>query len=216
MDVRAGYNDVVREDCIDLVTVKPKRVLDFGGGNGATCAAVKARFLADECLVIDVVDQEQTTAIGLDRYFQGDILDDEFYAEFRREHGGFDLILALDVLEHIYDPWEALKRLKGLLNPGGEILVSLPNASHWSVSFDLFWRDRFQYDDAGLLDRTHIRFFGQQGALELVAQAGLKLVRVDTQYLYPKRLLARTLRAILPKKVDHLWVYRRYFVAKAM
>jgi methionine biosynthesis protein MetW len=88
--------------------------------------------------------------------------------------GPFDAVVCGDVLEHLADPWTALRRLTGLLRPGGIAAVSLPNAAHWTVRRALL-RGRFPREDHGLFDRTHLRWLTRADARELVAGAGLEL-----------------------------------------
>ncbi len=87
----------------------------------------------------------------------------------------FDAVVAADVLEHLYDPWEALGQMAGLVCPDGFLVVSLPHICHAAVASCLM-DGNFQYRDWGLLDRTHIRFFGLKNMQELVTRAGLKIV----------------------------------------
>ena len=70
----------------------------------------------------------------------------------------FDYILLADVLEHLHDPWKALTTFKQYLKPYGKLLVSIPNVMHFSVMKKMlqgFWT----YEAAGILDKTHLRFF---------------------------------------------------------
>lgn len=73
--------------------------------------------------------------------------------------GTFDAAIAADVLEHLYDPWATLGKMKRLLNDNGSVILSLPHAGHCTIAACLLDED-FEYRDWGLLDRTHIRFFG--------------------------------------------------------
>lgn len=70
----------------------------------------------------------------------------------------FNLILLLDVLEHMADPFTYLRGLGEFLLPGASILISVPNIAHWSVRFPLLF-GYFEYFDRGLLDKTHLQFF---------------------------------------------------------
>ena len=78
----------------------------------------------------------------------------------------FDVVVAADVLEHLYDPWTALKRMASFINASGYLVVSLPHVGHAAVVSCLINGD-FQYRDWGLLDRTHIRFFCLKNVEEL-------------------------------------------------
>lgn len=96
----------------------------------------------------------------------------------------FDLILALDVLEHLVDPWRMARRLRALLSPGGTIIASIPNVGHYSVIWPLF-RGHWQYTDLGLLDRTHLRFFTEESARALLSVDGLRVQRMLTNDALP-------------------------------
>jgi 2-polyprenyl-3-methyl-5-hydroxy-6-metoxy-1,4-benzoquinol methylase len=93
-------------------------------------------------------------------------------------HGLFDLVLCLDVLEHMVNPWAVVDRLvTNYLAPGGTLVVSLPNVRHHSVVLPLLFRGRWEYEDAGLLDRTHLRFFTRVTAMRLVSHKNLERVQ---------------------------------------
>src|SRR5262249_41242587 len=99
----------------------------------------------------------------------------------------FDLILALDVLEHLINPWSAMRRIHGLLKPDGALVVRIPNVSHCSVSLALL-RGRWDYAESGLMDRTHLRFFTEAGAKALVTSSGLVLDCCSYVYHLPSFL----------------------------
>lgn len=91
--------------------------------------------------------------------------------------GAFDAILFGDVLEHLVDPAETLRRCAELLAPGGIVAASVPCATHGSIRAMLL-EGRWDYGDYGLLDRTHLRFFSRHGVQELFASAGMQLERM--------------------------------------
>jgi 2-polyprenyl-3-methyl-5-hydroxy-6-metoxy-1,4-benzoquinol methylase len=90
----------------------------------------------------------------------------------------FDVITATDVLEHLYEPLKVLTTMKALLNVGGCIVVSLPHVGHSAIHACLLEED-FSYSEIGLLDRTHIRFFGIKNIQKLFEDAGLKIVHAE-------------------------------------
>ena len=83
--------------------------------------------------------------------------------------------MAADVLEHLYDPWATLRRMVPLISKDGYLVISLPHVGHAAVASCLINGD-FEYRNWGLLDRTHIRFFGLKNIEDLFAQAGLKII----------------------------------------
>jgi SAM-dependent methyltransferase len=80
-----------------------------------------------------------------------------------------------DSLEHLRDPWALLKRLRGHFQPDGRIIACIPNAQHWSVQVRLNC-GAFRYEDAGLLDRTHLRWFTRTTIIELFQSTGYKIL----------------------------------------
>jgi 2-polyprenyl-3-methyl-5-hydroxy-6-metoxy-1,4-benzoquinol methylase len=89
----------------------------------------------------------------------------------------FDVLIFGDVLEHMVDPSAALQRALQHLAPGGSVVVSLPNVAHGSVRAMLL-AGRFDYEDRGILDRTHLRFFTREGIAHLLAESGLALEKL--------------------------------------
>lgn len=101
--------------------------------------------------------------------------------------GPFDEILCCDVLEHFEDPASVLRRLGGLLAPGGRLLVAIPNVAHWSVRKDLLL-GHWDYADEGPLDRTHLRFYTLRTAEELLVDAGYRVEERGQAPLIPRAL----------------------------
>ena len=85
---------------------------------------------------------------------------------------GYDAVLFSDVLEHLSDPGGALRSAIAALRPGGGILVSLPTVSYWRIRLNLML-GRWEYQDAGILDRTHRWFLTRSTMIELFNDAGL-------------------------------------------
>lgn len=94
----------------------------------------------------------------------------------------YDLVLCLDVLEHLRDPWSSLRLILGAVKPGGYLITSIPNVNHISVVWDLLLHDSWKYSSTGILDKTHLRFFTRTTARELLADAGLELVQCKSTF----------------------------------
>ena len=88
-------------------------------------------------------------------------------------HETFDYIILSDVIEHLRNPWQAMKNLAAFLKPGGAVVVSVPNVMHCSV-FRMMLQGRWTYADAGILDRTHLRFFTLFEIAALLREAALE------------------------------------------
>lgn len=183
-DVIPAYHDRVRHDVLDIVPAQAGRLLDFGGGIGATGAMLKATGRAGHVVLVDQV--ADSIAEGVDQAFVGNAEDAALIDRIQAEAGLFDTILCLDILEHLRDPWAVVRRLHQVVRPGGCIVISVPNVNHLSVVAPLVLRGRFDLKDAGVLDRTHLRWFAKHGAIELATGSGLVLEKLQSN-VYGRR-----------------------------
>ncbi len=154
----AEYGDNPRTELIDLIKEAPEQILEIGCGAGATGLAIKQKFPDVNYIGIDS-DKEaaEIARTRLDKVIVSDIekvpLD-----TFGLEKEYFDLIICADILEHLYDPWKMLHDLRGYLTPNGKIFSSIPNVQYINHIIN-FMHGNWKYDDHGLMDVTHIRFF---------------------------------------------------------
>jgi 2-polyprenyl-3-methyl-5-hydroxy-6-metoxy-1,4-benzoquinol methylase len=144
------------------------RVLDLGVADGSVAAILKQM----GCRVwgVDIDPEAAEAARGVcEDVVIGDLSTMSLAEQFDGQQ--FDVVLMLDVLEHLGDPVAVLGQVAGVLADGGWGVVSLPNVAHVSMRLSLL-EGRFQYTDVGLLDRTHLRFFDRAGVDDLLEQAG--------------------------------------------
>jgi len=166
-----GYYAFVRREIEPLLPARADHALEVGCGQGGTLAWLKDRGIAARTTGIEL---DATSAAAARRYVDQLIEGDAEAAIDSLPTGSLDLVLCLDVLEHLVDPWKAMARLSRALRPGGTVIISVPNVRHYSVAFPLLWSGRWQYEEAGILDRTHLRFFTRDGAAALLTGAGLE------------------------------------------
>lgn len=180
-DKQGNYFAFVRKDIEPLLLARAGRVLEVGCGGGGTLAWLKASGRARWIAGIEMFpDAAAAARTRLDELHEGDV--DQHIDKFTP--GSFDLILCLDVLEHLIDPWGTLKRLQVLLRPGGQLIASLPNIRHHSVVLPLLLSGKWRYETAGIMDRTHLRFFSRATAIDLIEQAGLQLAAEHSTYAW--------------------------------
>lgn len=147
----------------------PGRVLDIGCSDGRFGAMTKD--FGHYVVGVDVIKHE---GVGerLDGLVEAD-LNDGLPVE---TGGDFDVIVAADVLEHTIEPRVLLEDMIVRLNAGGSILVSVPNFAHWYPRARVAV-GRFDYDQRGLLDRGHVRFFTRRSFERLLADSSLIIER---------------------------------------
>jgi len=181
-DIENDYNSKLnsyfgheRSEIKELLPKTCEMALEVGCGDGTTLKWLKNSNRCHETYGIEIFQSAALKAEkAVDHLFHGNIENDEI--EFLSKK--FDVILLLDVLEHLLDPWIVLKKLvEDNLNVNGSIIVSLPNIRHYSALFPLFFKGEWTYQKSGILDKTHFRFFTKKSCIELFAQSGLKVKR---------------------------------------
>jgi SAM-dependent methyltransferase len=169
----ADYHDHTRPELQRLIPPGARMILDVGCGAGGLGAALKRRGPVEVIGVEADPDAAHAAAQVLDRVHVGDIegLDLPYGPDT------FDCIVVADILEHLRDPWVALKRLGPLLARRGRLVASLPNVRHWTVLRGLL-EGEWTYLPAGILDRSHLRFFTRTSGRALLEAAGLTVVEI--------------------------------------
>jgi predicted TPR repeat methyltransferase len=176
------------------------RLLDVGCGAGGVGRALRDRvdFLAGVEL-----DPEAAAAAGeaYDEVLTGRA--EDLLADLS---GPFDTILAYDLLEHLADPAELLRRLRRIASDDALLHVSVPNARHWSLVRDLVVRGTFGYGEWGHRDRTHLRWFTRTDLVELLESTGWRVERTLHAPLTPAgQLAARVTRGRSAEFLVYQW-----------
>ena len=149
------------------------KVLDVGCGTGSVSELIQK--MSGARLIGVEPDAERAAAArarGLEA-FQGFLSE-----EFLRQHGPFDVIIFADVLEHLPDPAEMVSLATKGLAPGGSIVASVPNVAHYFVRTALL-RGRFDYQQWGIMDATHLRWFTRKTLAEFFERMGLRVTALD-------------------------------------
>ncbi len=203
------YYANARTDVIPSVPALGGTLIDIGGGAGATAAQFKILRHADRVGVVDMIKPEAGATI-VDFSYSGDLENPQFLAEIIAEEGPFNIILCLDILEHLVDPWRVIAQLHAGTAAGGVIVASIPNVRNYRVILPLLFRNRWTLQDGGILDRTHLRFFVRSTAIELMTSSGLKLESVVASPARRKiiRLLRRLSIGLLNTFIDVQYIIR--------
>lgn len=174
----ASYHQARREDMLPLLPAGVARVLDVGGGEGGFLQAIKELRGCETHLAEYSQEACRTARTQVDHVWQGDFLTQPFAGLPGQGQGAFDCISFLDVLEHANDPHAWLARARGLLAPGGSVLISIPNVGHWGVMADLI-EGRWDYCPLGIHCVTHVRFFTWKTLQDLLAGAGFAVDHLE-------------------------------------
>lgn len=177
-----AYYGFAREEALNAVlkhNIGAERVLEIGCASGATGKRMKEVLPIEYYAGIEMSEEAADIARRhLDRVISADIEAVDLHDVFGAENDGFDLILAMDVLEHLNDPWDTLASLSQYLKPGGYVVASIPNVQNITIINDLI-KGKWRYEEAGLLDVTHLRFFTLEALVKMFEGAGLQIEATD-------------------------------------
>lgn len=163
--------------------MQPARVLDLGCSGGLLAERVRSfghRVTGVDFLELPGVRDrvDDFVSADLDRGLPTTLID----------QGPYDVVIAADVLEHLRKPDRLLDQIRSVLAPGGTLIVSVPNIGHW-YSRGRIALGLFDYDQRGILDLTHLRFFTRRSLLKMLRQAGFRVLQEEATGL-PLEILA--------------------------
>lgn len=170
-----GYYSGERKDMLPYVPRGTQRLLEIGCAEAAFSSRLKQDLNLEAWGVEMNAGAAARAAAKLDRVIEGRV--EEVLGQL--PDGYFDCIVCNDVLEHIYDPYALLTALKGKLSNTGVIVCSIPNIRYYKTLYQLVFKKQWRYEDSGVLDKTHIRFFTLNSIRELFSELGFRIIRIE-------------------------------------
>jgi 2-polyprenyl-3-methyl-5-hydroxy-6-metoxy-1,4-benzoquinol methylase len=200
MEFNTSYTGL-RNDLVSEITGTNKIILDVGCATGTNGKYLLDKGIAKKIYGIEIDPQMAEEAQkNYEQVFVGSLDDDALLNSLN--HYRFDAIICGDVLEHLDNPWNVLKHFGSLLNINGIIIISLPNIQHIDVLIHLHLKNTWPVNTRGIFDKTHKRFFTFSDVKNLVASAGLKIIKVKRNFRFRDRLGSRfPLHGIVLKKL---------------
>jgi len=165
-------NTAFRRNVYSMIPDGASSILDFGSGAGGLILRLKRD---KGCTDLHALEINREDAIRLAPlvdhvwcldYEKGDTLPPEY-------KGYFKYIILHDVVEHLYDPWVTLSRIRELLADDGLLIVSTPNIQYWELQYEIM-RGRFHYGP-GLWHTGHLRWYTPASLAELLVIGGLTI-----------------------------------------
>jgi SAM-dependent methyltransferase len=173
-----NYYGGERPDLVAMIPDEVSSVLDIGCAMGGYGRGLKKERPGINLTGVEMNPvMAEKARVYYDEIFQGRIEDIDFETKF-------DLINCGDVIEHLYDPWKMLGELKKHLHKGGCLVLSVPNAGHWTILRDLL-QGRFEYVPVGITCITHIRWFTEASITSALVEAGFDIDILERQQLPP-------------------------------
>lgn len=194
---RPEYEDVERIPLLKLIPHAVLRLLDVGCNRGAFGAAIKRRQSTEVWGVEPDAESARVAEARLDK-----VIVDFFSPSAQLPPRHFDLVCFNDSLEHMPDPAAALKLAREVLAQNGKVLCCVPNMRHIESVEHLILDADWQYEDFGVRDKTHLRFFTRKSLVRLFTQCGYSIERVEfinDDWWDPSRRLRRLIFKIFPK-----------------
>lgn len=166
-----SYFEQQRREMVAYIPQTAQSVLEVGCGSGSFAAYLKSQ----RSIRVVAVEAHATAAAAatprVDRLICATI--EDAVPQLAGER--FDCAVFNDVLEHLVDPWAALRQIRPLLNDEGVVVASIPNIRYFPVLKDLVLKGRWEYQQQGVLDRTHLRFFTPESMRTLFASTGFQV-----------------------------------------
>jgi|688.fasta_scaffold166809_1 2-polyprenyl-3-methyl-5-hydroxy-6-metoxy-1,4-benzoquinol methylase len=184
----AGYYQAYRKEMLDFLPANIQTVLDIGCGNGALSAVLKDQY-GLETWGIELMESEAEKAAEImHKVLVGPC--EKLILQLPNHY--FDAIYLNDVLEHLSNPNEVLKMLQSKLKPTGVIISSIPNIRYHKALIEIVCKQDFKYQESGILDFTHLRFFTSKSiqrmyrdlGFEIILHKGINRTKSIKPYLY--------------------------------
>ena len=172
---RQDYFTCVRNELLPFVPVNVKKVLDVGCGSGNFGQMLKLKY---GCTVWGI---EPNLDAALEAKNKLDLVINDVFVEDLDQltNQRFDCIFFNDVLEHLDNPSQALSTAIKFLTTDGSIVASIPNIRYYPVIYDILVGKDFQYQEHGVLDKTHLKFFTKKSIIRLFNDANLEVIKIS-------------------------------------
>jgi len=172
---QTGYYNSDRTLLISHFPSGVRTLLDIGCAEGKFGMDVKRRHGAEVWGIEPFGNAAKIAAERLDKVYSLTV--EEALEHLPADY--FDCISFNDVLEHLVDPWNILKRIGPYLKENGTVFACIPNVMYREVLAELLFEGDWKYRDAGVLDRTHLRFFTRKSILRMFAECGYQVHYIE-------------------------------------
>lgn len=167
-------------DCHSPHSIIPKlinsgqSVLDVGCNTGY----IGEYLIKNKSCVCDGIDYSEELLRKAGERGYRNLFKIDLYGKDFRINQEYDMLLFIDILEHLPNPYEILVKLAGEnLRKGGKAIICLPNIARLEhrISHML---GRFEYEKSGIMHQDHLRFFTKKTASEMIEKTGLKTTKI--------------------------------------
>lgn len=203
----SSYYHGLKKEVYPYIPQNITKTLDVGCAAGVFSEALKKE-RGVEAWGIEMVDKCIDEARSrLDNVLHGTF--EDVYTQLPKAY--FDCVFFNDVLEHMPYPEDCLAKVKENIKSGGYVLASIPNIRHISIVRSLLLNGEWKYEDSGIMDRTHLRFFTKKSMIRMFADCGYKIEMIRGVNGVGRFSLTSILNALTFNSLND-FKYRQYLV----
>ena len=169
------YYSQTRQEMLCFLPEKFKTVLDIGCGQAIFSEKIKKDYLAEVWGIEYDKESARIAKEKIDKVLEGEV--SELVGELPDEY--FDVVFCNDILEHLVDPYSLISFLRKKIKPGGLLISSIPNVRYLLNLKKLMIDKDWKYEDYGILDRTHLRFFTKNSIARMFNEAGYEIEKLE-------------------------------------
>lgn len=185
------YSNTGNTEVLKRIPDNVQYVLDVGCGAGVLAGLLKEKGKIVDGITIS--EEEQAVAASQTRNIFLYNLENGLPSEVQQRK--YDCVVCAHVLEHIVYPEQLLTQIYTVLNPGGTLVVALPNLMHYKSRFTIL-KGNFPYQEAGIWDYTHVKWYTYSSAQQLLKRYGFAIAEADVTGVLPFNSL---MKKILPE-----------------
>jgi 2-polyprenyl-3-methyl-5-hydroxy-6-metoxy-1,4-benzoquinol methylase len=163
-----------RPEMLEYIPQTAQRILEVGCASGLFGAQLKRRSDVEVWGIEYDSASADIARDSLDMVFAGDILQ----VSDHLPDTYFDCVVFNDVLEHLIDPFSVLLKMKGKLAKNGVIVCSIPNIRFFFTFKNFIINKQWKYEDAGIMDKTHLRFFTKNSIIDMFNSLGYRIIEL--------------------------------------
>jgi 2-polyprenyl-3-methyl-5-hydroxy-6-metoxy-1,4-benzoquinol methylase len=179
-----------REELMTFLPENFNTILDIGCSEGDFLMAIKDKFPKTEAWGLDpFADPLEETKLKLKKFIKSNI--EDAIPDLPEQY--FDIIFMNDVIEHLVNPEDVLLKIKSKLSPNGFLITSIPNIRYIRNLKHMLWNKDFEYEDFGIRDKTHLRFYTQKSIIKMFNRLNFDIIEMQGINAHHKQKLINIL-----------------------
>lgn len=162
-------HDYLFDPVVELVkALQPTKIFEVGCGNGSL-----ANRLSEYVAISGIDSSSSAIDVARNAFPHLNLNVGSAYDDLASQYGQFDVVLSLEVIEHLFDPRFFVQRVREMLNPGGTLIISTPYHGYWK-NLAIALLGKFDAHYTALWDGGHIKFWSRATLSSLMKEVGFQ------------------------------------------